>query len=263
MKIAGASASLVLLLQWISPFPARAADAKATALLLQSLAAQGGEAKLRALKSVQWEAAGYRNELEQSERPEGPYITEFLSINEVHDIAGHRLRRAIDTSVYPVYKATTLLVVDGDLAMQANGGSPMPGTPEQVKLARERMALSPERLLLTALDATDVHTEPDVVLQSVSQNVIAFTLDGAPVQIFLNAYTHLPTAMDYSGPLAHASYWGFLGDVTQRTYYGEWWLAKGGIHLPVQINIEGNGRLDQVLVIRKLELDSPLNEARI
>lgn len=136
----------------------------------------------------------------------------------------------------------------------------MPGTPEQVKLARERMALSAECLLLTALDATDVHTEPDVVLQSVPQNVVAFTLDGAPVQVFLNAYTHLPTAMDYSGPLAHASYWGFLGDVTQRTYYGEWWLAKGGIHLPMQINIEGNGRLDQVLVIRKLELDSPLNE---
>jgi hypothetical protein len=120
--------------------------------------------------------------------------------------------------VYPVYKASTLLVTDGDLAMQANGGPPMPGTPEQVKLTRERMALSPERLLLTALDARDVHTELDAVLQSVPQNVVVFTLDGAPVQVFLNAYTHLPTAVDYSGPLAHSSYWGFLGDVTQRTY---------------------------------------------
>jgi hypothetical protein len=67
-----------------------------------------------------------------------------------------------------------------------------------------------ERLLLTALDASDVHTEPDIVLQSVPQNVVAFTLDGAPVQVFLNAYTHLPTAMDYSGPLPIPATGAFL-----------------------------------------------------
>jgi hypothetical protein len=35
--------------------------------------AQGGEQTVMALTSVQWEASGFRNELEQSERPEGPY----------------------------------------------------------------------------------------------------------------------------------------------------------------------------------------------
>jgi hypothetical protein len=53
-----------------------ASNPSAAALLHQALSAQGGEQKLRALKSVQWEASGYRNELEESERPEGPYITD-------------------------------------------------------------------------------------------------------------------------------------------------------------------------------------------
>lgn len=238
-----------------------AADPSAAALLHQALESQGGEQKLRALKSIQWEASGYRNELEESERPEGPYITDFLTVSEVHDLTGNRFRNSTDTSVYPVYKTSSILVVDGKVAMRSAGPQFAAGTPQQVQIANERIALSPERLLLTAIDAPDAHREPDTVLQSVPQNVIAFTLDDAPVHIYLNAYTHLPTAVDYSGPLSHSSFWAFLGDVTQRTWYSEWWLAKGGIHFPMQRNIEGNGWPDQTLVIRKLQIDEPLTEA--
>jgi hypothetical protein len=240
---------------------ARAADARSTVLLHQALEAQGGEQKLRALRSVQWEASGYRNLLEQSERPEGPYFTEFLSVTEIHDIARRRFRSSTEGSVYPVYKISSMAVVDGDVAMRSAGGPWAAGTPQQVQLVHERMALSPERLLVTAVDAPDAHIEADTVLQSVPQNVVVFTLDGAPVRVYLNAYTHLPTAMDYSGPLAHSNFWAFLGDVTLRTYYGEWWLAKGGIHLPMQMNVEENGHLDQMLVIRKLQIDAPLKDA--
>ena len=245
------------------PLPAIASDQNATALLHRALEAQGGEAKLRALKSVEWEASGYRNELEESERPEGPYITDFLSVTEIHDFAGKRFRNSRDASVYPVYKTSSITVMDGNVAMRSNGGPETAGTTHQVELIQEQMALSPERLLLTALDAPDVRREGDTVLQSVPQNVVSFTLDGAPVKIYLNAYTHLPTAVDYSGPLAHSNFWEFLGDVTQRTYYGEWWLAKGGIHLPMQMNVEGNGHLDQMLVVRKLTIDGALDESRL
>jgi hypothetical protein len=245
-------------------FPGRSyavADTSALNLLHQALEAQGGEQKLRSLKSVQWEASGYRNELEQSERPEGPYITDFLSVSEVHDLAGNRFRNVTDTSVYPFYKSSAVLVVNGKVAMRSVGTQLLAGTPQQVQITQERVALSPERLLLTALDAPDTRRDPDTVLQSVPQNVVVFTLDGAPVHVYLNAYTHLPTAVDYSGPLAHSSYWAFLGDVTLRTWYGSWWLAKDAIHFPMQRNIEGNGLPDQTLIIRKLQIDEALNDA--
>jgi hypothetical protein len=136
-----------------------------------------------------------------------------------------------------------------------------PGTMQQVQAAQERMALSPERLLLTALDATDLHAGPDVTLQAIPQNVVSFTLDGAPVSVYLNSYTHLPTAVDYSGPLAHSNFWNYLGDVTMRTYFSFWWLAKDGIHMPLQWNVEENGLPDSMFVIRKLLVNEPLNEA--
>jgi len=146
---------------------------------------------------------------------------------EVHDWAGHRYRSVTDAAFYPLAKFSSGTVVDGDVVMRLSGENKSPGTTLQLKIVQERQALSPERLLLTALDASDVHTEPDTTLQSVPQNVVAFSLDAAPVRVYLNAYTHLPTAVDYSGPLARSGYWSFLGDVTARTYFSREFLVKG------------------------------------
>jgi hypothetical protein len=249
---------------------AHAAVPNAKELVHAALDAQGGEQNLRALISVQWEASGYRNELEQSERPEGPYIVQMNEISEIHDVKAHRYRYQQTSSLYPVARFTTAVVVADHIAMRAvsslsTAGPPkqaaQPGTLQQVEAAEERMALSPERLLLTALESPDLHSLPNIILQDVPQNVLSFTLDGAPVSLYLNAYTHLPTAVDYSGPLAHGNFWNYLGDVTMRTYFSFWWLAKNGIHMPLQWNVEENGLQDNMFVIRKLQIDAPLKEA--
>jgi len=230
-------------------------------LLHRALDAQGGEQLLRSIHTVQWTASGYRNELEQSERPEGPYITDFLTMRGVDDYAGGRSFRSVDAAVYPLYKYALTTTMESGVAMQSQGGPAFVGTPEVVQIAREQMALNPERLLLTALDSPDVRTEANITLQGIPQNVVVFSLDGSPVRIFLNIYTHLPTAMDFSGPLAHAGFYAFLGDVTLRTYYSLWWLAKGGVRLPLQRNVEGNGIPGQMMVISKLEINTPPAES--
>jgi len=142
----------------------------------QALSALGGEEQLRAIQNVKWEGVGYRNELEESERPEGPYVTDFLELSEVDDYMHTRFRNRTETSVYPLYKGVLTVVMSDGVAMQAAGEAFMVATPQVVQLTRERMALNPERLLLTAADAQDLRREPDAILQSVPQNVLAFTL---------------------------------------------------------------------------------------
>lgn len=237
-----------------------AQQAPAARLIRQAIDAQGGEEALRSIKTLQWTMAGYRNMLEQSERPEGPYVVEFDSRTEVHDYEQNRYMEAVEAKVYPAFGFTQSSIVNGVLSTRIANGQKQPGSPEQVELAHERMALSPERLLLTALEAPDLHQGPDAILQSIHQNVLTFTLDKAPVIVFLNAYTHLPTAVDYSGPLARSGYWRFLGDVTARTLYSYWWIGKGGIHLPMQWNVESNGLPDQMYVIEKVQTNQPLQE---
>jgi hypothetical protein len=188
--------------------------------------AQGGEQKLRALQNVQFDARGYRNMLEQSERPEGPYITEFDSIFEIHDQAKHRLFHRLGHKVPPVATPDDVQVLSDRIAMRGSGTNRVAGSDLQAAAADESLSLSPERLLFTASSASDLHVEPDVTLQSVKQRVLSFTYLGTPVRIYLNPYTMLPTAVDSSGAAARSGYWSFLGDVRMRIYYGFWWLAK-------------------------------------
>ncbi len=54
-------------------------------LLHNALAAMGGEQKIRDLKTIHMTMLGHRNFLEQSERPEGPYIVEYEEIDEWRD----------------------------------------------------------------------------------------------------------------------------------------------------------------------------------
>lgn len=230
-------------------------------IVASALAAQGGEERLRAVRSVQWSADGYRNMLEQSERPEGPYFTEFQSVSETDDIEHDRMRSTVSATVQPFGTTTSTTILAGGIIMRVSGDAKAPGTFAQVQVARERQRLSPERLLLTAATAQDLRRLADVSLQSIRQEVVTFTLDGAPVTIYFNSATHLPTAMDYSGPLARSGYWSFLGDVTRRTLYGFWSVDPSGIRYPMQLNFESNGLPDSMLAIHDLRINGKLDES--
>lgn len=235
-------------------------DPRANALLHRALAAQGGEERLRAIQSVVWKMEGYRQEVEQSERPEGPYIQEFDTTDEVHDYAHSRLCVSIKANVPPAFKFSETTVADLSASMRVIGGRARAGNAEQVKALQERLALSPERLLITAIDSGSALLEPDTSLRTVPQRVISFDLDGSPVRIFLNAYSLLPTRVDYSGPMARQGFWAFTGDVTSSTWYGIWWLAKDGVHLPMAWTSESNGLPDRVLVARSVTINGQLDD---
>jgi glyoxylase-like metal-dependent hydrolase (beta-lactamase superfamily II) len=238
----------------------RAADAKAIQILRQAIEAQGGEKALRAIRTVQWQAQGYRNMLEQSERPEGPYIPEFRTVSEVHDFGGKRYRSVVEMTVSPEFKGSSGLLADGDAAVRLYGGQMSMGNADMLATAREALALSPEHLLITALDAKDARLDASALLQSVPQDVVAFTYDAAPVRLFLNRYTHLPTAVDYSGPAARDGYWQFLGDATMRTYFSFWWLGQQDVRLPMQWDIYRNGLHDSSYTIASLSINAPIPE---
>jgi hypothetical protein len=232
-----------------------AADQQASAVLHEAINAQGGEQALHTLRSVQFDAMGYRNMVEQSERPEGPYVTEFERIAELHDLAAVRFRRTLSSQVPPFPETSDTLVFANGVGMRKMGENKSAASLDLLQQMQESLLLSPERVLLTALNAANLHLEADTKLHGIVHRVIAFDLDGAQVRVYLNSNAMLPTAVETSGPAAYSGYWSYLGDVTMRTWYSSWALQKGGIHYPMQWNIERNGLPDRMLVISKLIFD--------
>lgn len=238
-----------------------AADAASTALLRTALAAQGGEAVLRAVKTVSFESSGYRNMLEQSERPEGPYFVEFLELRELHDHRLPALRRDLTVRASPAGTYTMTTLVAHGVAMQALNGREAPGGSDDPRQAAETLALSPERVLLSALDAADTHVEAAADVHGIPHDTIAFTLDGAPARVYLSRQTHLPSAVAYAGPAARSGYAVFLGDVVQRIEWSAWRLDRSGLRYPMQWDVRLNGLPDRTLTLRALKIDAPADPA--
>ena len=197
--------------------------------------------RLRAIERVQFQATGYRNLIEQSERPEGPYIVEFNKLDETRDLAGARYLRSVKTHLATQEDGTAVYKMADGIAISENGGRKSAGSLSQRDQALEALALGPERVLLTALDAPDLRALPDETLQGVPHHVLEFTWSGSPVRVFLNAATLLPTAVEASGAAAHADYFAYLRGGTLRTYWSFWWLAKTGVRYPLQWDIQWNG----------------------
>lgn len=227
--------------------------------LNDAIQAMGGVKVLRHIQRVHLVAHGYRNMLEQSERPEGPWIPDFSHVDQQVDFARHEVRTTVTGGQWtpPVETFVSNGVAVSVMQPESEHPRTRPGRRTTVRQAGLRMALGPERVLLTALAASDLHAEPVTHLQHVPQKVLAFTWHKAPVHLFLNAHTALPTAVEITRPHPCNIFWNLWGDVTTRIYYSFWSLEAGGLRYPMQWDVWRNGQHASTRFIDKLALNPP------
>jgi hypothetical protein len=116
-------------------------------LLHTALAAMGDEQKIRDLKTIHITAVGHRNLLEQSERPEGPYIVEYAHIDEWRDLEHGRWEQETNTRNVLEESVRAVIVSDG-AAVQKLGTREIPASGEELQDAEDVLTFSPERVLV-------------------------------------------------------------------------------------------------------------------
>jgi len=260
----GIAAITLLLASLQSPYlslasPRLPADDHARALVRAAIEKIGGEAQLRSLKSLRIDGVGHTYFVEQSERPEGPWIVNYEQVTEYRDYESQRLQRTTLTRNILETQWTsgvTMTIADGAAAGRS-GDRTFPGSAIDLSEGQEALALSPERVLLTALDARELRVEPDQVLQGVAQHVVSFNWRDCPVHIYLSSQTEMPTAVDVVRSYPDSFFWGIWGDVRTRTYLSLWNLEPGGLRYPRQWNVERNGTPLHEFTITTLTLNAP------
>lgn len=219
--------------------PASPATAPTTPaeLLAKAITAMGGEAVLTGVRSVSTEAMGHQWAIEQSERPEGPWLSTYQQQSEVRDLAGSRRMTSIQRRdwSFPSWSPAFVTVVANGIAGRRSGDRWSGGAPTDVREWEHALALGPERLLLTARAAADLRVLADEVHQGVNQRVMAFTFGGQTYRLLLNAWTHLPTMLEL---VRDDHMWG---DVTERRWFSFWTMHAGGLMYPRQTTTEWNG----------------------
>lgn len=212
------------------------------------------------LTALSLEAIGHNWALEQSERPEGPWLSGYVQRTEIRDYTGNRQwsesqRRDWN---FPKWSPSVPLIVSGEVAARTNGQRWFPGQPTDVTAWTETTALAPERLLLTAKAAADLRSFPDVTLQRVRQNVVSFTRPGQVLTLYLNAWTRLPTALE----IIRNDHFGIWGDVVERRLYSFWTLETGGLMYPRQTTTEWNGLPSSDETVQTLNMEATIDDSK-
>jgi hypothetical protein len=238
--------------------------ALAHTILAAAIAAMGGSDRLLAIHSVTDTFVGTRAMVEQSERPTGPYYVDHYRTTESVDLANVRVRTKSEDAGYagPAWWLTQSkpypsdVLVDGGVsgiydgkAWSYAGGSP-------IQFAQERVAFGPERVLFTALHAADLRALPDVILNGSQYHVVAFTVDGAPCRLTINARTSLPWSIAWTKAYPYYIFYNAWGDVTTTLTFNEWSLEPDAVTYPREWTYERVGLPDQQLSIVGLSFNS-------
>ena len=240
---------------------ARAPHTSAADLARQALAFMGGEAAIRGLRAVRLSGIRQRNALEQSTRPTGPWIPDVQDVTETRwpdaGALDDRTRsRGLSTVLSETNEwAPSRLYVSGGRAARIVDGKTLPGGGAAVQSAEETLGLGPERALLTALAAPDLHLDPDLPLNGRSHHVLAFTWRATPVRIYVDPVSSTPAAVEMTRPRSYDVYWAPWGEVTSRTDWDLWMREPGGLRYPHLWAVTSNGMPESSFVIDKVELD--------
>jgi hypothetical protein len=240
-----------------APQPPRAESPRA--VITKAIDAVGGEAALKSITSLQIDAIGHDYFIEQSERPEGPFIVRYLQTSEKRDVAGGRSRLESQqrfTQVPDWAGAGAAIIVDADAAALSRGERFGPSGRQAFDEGRERIELAPERVLLTALAASDLAAAPDVRVHGINQKVVTFGWRGKHARLLLNSGDFVPTALEVSAE----DTFGIWGTVRQTTYYSLWTLIAGGVRYPLQVDRDWNGVSKSSSTIMKIDVNPAIDE---
>jgi len=225
-----------------------------------ALEAMGGGERLEKLSSVRLQTVSHTLLPEQSYR-QAPFITSYERDVITLDLAGKRVLTEAKSTWpendlnQPDSESTLIVGPDGGAFHTKNGDSPCGLS--SMDDARERLVLGPARVLLTAAGAADLHYAAPESLRGSAHAVVAFTWQHVPVRVLINAFNHLPDAVETTQEFH--DFWYFWGDVEQRFYFDNFKLVQG-IVFPTNIIEERNGLVWSSEQALNVEFNVPLDE---
>jgi len=245
------------------PAQVTAAPDRAQAILAAAFDAMGGRQALSRIHTVADTAVGTRAMVEQSERPSGPYYVDHYRVTEQLDLDAVRVRTQQDDWGYsgPVWWLTQskpsdqTMLVDGGVAGVQNGSEWQYAGGSPIQFAQERVALGPERVLATAQAAPDLRALPDVELNGSPYHVVAFTWQGAPCRLTINARTNLLWSIAWTRAYPYYIFYNVWGDVPTTLTFNEWSLEPNGVRYPREWTYERIGLPDEQFSIIALDFN--------
>ncbi len=226
-------------------------------ILNKSFEAMGGREKLDNLHNIESEKIGYRHLLEQSERPEGPWITIYKQIHDIIDLNNGNVWKSSEMKFgqFPDWNKTITVISDSNV-MVKRGEREFPGRYSQLEKEGEDLALDPLKILFTAEKSKDLKYEGEKKFNGIPHYVISFSLNDTKVKIYFSSFTYLISAIETVAAYPGDFFQNMWGDVNFTTRFSDYNLEEGGIRYPHQWSMDWNGYPYSESEITKLKLNA-------
>ena len=225
-----------------------------------AMEAMGGRDRLQQIKSVRLHTIEHTALAEQSYRQD-PFITSYERGQTTLDLANQRVLTKAKVT-WPEAdpnqaELDSVWVAGPDGCVHRTKGGDTPCPLGDLYAARQMLALGPESVLLAASHAADLHFEAPEILRSTQHAVVAFSWQKVPVRVLLNAFNHLPDAVETTQEFH--DFWYFWGDVQERIYFDNWELFHGVVY-PTNLVEERNGIIWRSTQAVNVEFNVPIDD---
>lgn len=222
---------------------AQRSDTVAQSYVQRAIEQMGGAHNLQAIKAARVEYWGHHYLLEESERPDGPWIVWYEKTTELRDYEHESLHKDTEQWGLGIEEGMkSSVTVAGGVAQTTVGDKNRPMSMEQVVDAQETLDFSANRVVLYASSAVDLRPVPDTKIHDETYHVVSFTRGRVPVRIYFNAFTGLPGVVEWIRAYPYSTFWRIWGDVHNRLEYTSYQLLQGGTRLPLQSDLSRNGQ---------------------
>lgn len=222
-------------------------------LLADAVQALGGDDALRGLATARSSGRLHSWALEQSERPEGPWIVTYGEFEEWIDIAGgrSRTRAAMVNAQFPQGAEATRIFADGAVAI-GRGERLSPGYRTLAIEAEERLVLDPAGVLIAAR-AASLGKPRRTEYEQVPHWSVPFDWKDGRIVVLLNASTHLPSAVRLYRSYPEDNMLGVWGRIETEVRFHYWELHAGGWRYPHQWQTLRNGQPLRARLVLEVE----------
>ncbi len=224
-----------ILIFFIAPLAINAQ--KPEELIKSTLDAMGGLETWRNMKFIQSSQVSHKFWLEQSENPNGPFITSYDQTSEIRGVHERKLWvKKITNQFVSGGFSESQLRINGNNGLMQFGQRAFP-MPNQIRVIQdEHLRYSPDNLLLTALEQ-DLILESEESIDGVSHYKVSFVKDKLKHSLFINKRTHLISQAQIESFLPYDIFNYPWGKFITTIKYSIYWLYPGGIRYPAQWDV--------------------------
>ncbi|OJJ19117.1 hypothetical protein BKI52_20080 [marine bacterium AO1-C] len=229
-------------------------------ILDRCVQAFGGKAAINSVKYIKSSFLAHYHMLEQSERPEGPYIVAYEDGSEIKDLTNPGFRREM-TSKSLLAQSKQIDIFEKDLLVRDFSGRAFPLPGDFAQQARLYFLQSPLYLLQQVLkNPNSVQYQGKKTIQGVPNYHLKFNLNQTSIELFINQHTYLLTSVALDTELPNGFFWSIWGKFKAQVYYSLYHLLPGGVRYPQQWDLVRHDLPYKTYTFTKVALHQTINE---